>query len=121
MVFIRIFNDVFDVLNSHSARPPGWKKAISPENVGFVEALFEGAIGYIYNLKLPSGELAVYSKRKTGFIGLVIDMISDLQLFRHLVQETKILKYLPLYKVSQDHVELYFFQSSELAEVLITT
>uniref|UniRef100_A0A2A4JJZ8 THAP-type domain-containing protein n=1 Tax=Heliothis virescens TaxID=7102 RepID=A0A2A4JJZ8_HELVI len=106
--FIRIMNDVFDVLNSCSIRPPGWNKAICQENFGLVEALFEGAIGYIQKLKFPSGDLVVKSRRKTGFIGLIVNMRSSLDLFRHLVMETQILKYLPLYKISQDHVELLF-------------
>lgn len=106
--FIRILNDVFDVLNSCSIRPPGWKKAICPENIGLVEAFFEGAISYISNLKFPSGNLVIDSKRKTGFIGLIIDMRSAILVFRQLVLEEKKLKYFPVYKISQDHVELFF-------------
>lgn len=106
--FIRIVNDVFDVLNSHSVRPPGWKKAVCPENIGLIEALFEGAITYFRNLKLQSGQLVICSRRKTGFIGLIINMQSTIQLFKYLVEELKVLKYLPMYKVSQDHIELFF-------------
>lgn len=45
--FINIMNDVFDFLNSHSARPPGWKKAMCPQNIGFIRALFESATMYL--------------------------------------------------------------------------
>lgn len=106
--FIKLLNDVFDILNSHSIRPPGLKKAMCPQNIGLIEVLFEGAIGYIRGLKLPSGQLVIESRRKTGFVGLIIDIKSALALYRHLVENTKILKYLPLYKISQDHVELFF-------------
>lgn len=106
--FLRLINDVFDVLNSCSIRPPGWKKAMCSENIGLIDALFEGAINYINNLKFPSGVAVVESKRKTGFIGLIIDMKSALGVYHYLVSNTNMLKYLPVYKVSQDHVELFF-------------
>lgn len=101
-------NDVFDALNSHSIRPPGWKKAMCPQNIGFIRALFEGAIANINSLKLTSGDLLVQSRRKTGFIGLIIDMKSALALYEEMVENTHMLKYVPLYKISQDHLELFF-------------
>lgn len=36
--FINILNNVFDILNSHSIRPPGFKKAMCPENIGLIRA-----------------------------------------------------------------------------------
>ncbi|CAB3242047.1 unnamed protein product [Arctia plantaginis] len=99
--FINIMNHVFDVLNSHSIRPPGWKKAMCPQNIGFIRALFESTIEYLKSLKLITGELLVESRRKTGFIGLIIN-------YEHLVEDKQILKFVPLYKISQDHLELFF-------------
>lgn len=107
--FINIMNDIFDVLNSHSIRPPGWKKAMCPQNIGFIRALFESAIAYINTLKLASGDLLVQSRRKTGFIGLIINMNSALALYEDMVENTLMLKYVPLYKISQDHRELFFW------------
>lgn len=106
--FIRLINSVFDVLNSRSIRPPGWKKAIFSGNIGLVKALFEGAIAYLQNLMLPSGQKLIDSRRRTGFTGLILDMISAIQLYEYLIDGTKLLQYLPLYKVSQDHLELFF-------------
>lgn len=106
--FIRLINSVFDVLNSRSIRPPGWKKAIFSGNIGLVEALFEGAIAYLQNLMLPSEQKLVDSRRRTGFVGLILDMISAIKLYKYLIDGTKLLQYLPLYKVSQDHLELFF-------------
>lgn len=79
-----------------------------PENIGFIRALFDCAIEYLRLLKLPSGELLVESRRKTGFIGLIIAMKSALKMYEELVEEKKYLKYIPFYKVSQDHLELFF-------------
>lgn len=106
--FINMMNDVFDILNSHSIRPPGWKKAMCPQNIGLIRALFESASDYINSLKLSSGELVIESRRKTGFIGLIVDMKSALTLYEHLVEGTGMLKYVSLYKISQDHLELFF-------------
>lgn len=106
--FIRILNNIFDVLNSCSVRPAGWKKAICASNYGLVEALFECATNYISTLKFPDGTFLIESKRRTGFIGLIIDMKSSIALYQDLVNESKILVFLPIYKFSQDHVELFF-------------
>lgn len=77
-----------------------------PANIGLVKALFDGAIHYLGTLRFPSGELLINSRQKTEFIGLIINMKSALALYKHLVEDTKILKY--HYKISQDHVELFF-------------
>lgn len=106
--FINLMNDIFDVLNSHSIRPPGWKKAMCPENIGLVKALFDSATHYIASLRFLSGEVVIKSRRRTGFIGLMINMKSALDLYEYLVNDTQILKYIPVYKVSQDHIELFF-------------
>ncbi|CAG4923136.1 unnamed protein product [Colias eurytheme] len=106
--FVRIMNNLFDVLNSYSVRPPGWKKAICMNNYGLVEALFEKAEKYIRTLRFSDGTFVIESQRKTGFIGLIVDMKSALELFKKLVLENAILVYLPIYKFSQDHIELFF-------------
>lgn len=48
------------------------------------------------------------SKRKVGFIGFLTCINSVLKLYKHLVEEKSLLKYLPTIKVSQDHLELFF-------------
>lgn len=106
--FINIMNNVFDVLNSHSIRPPGLKKAMYPGNIGIIRALFDSATEYIKKLVFQSGERLVDSRRKTGFLGLIICMNSALALYDMLVEEENVLKYIPLYKISQDHLELFF-------------
>lgn len=48
--------------------------------------------------------------RKTGFLGFLICIKSMIHLYTTLVQgETPFLKYLPMYKFSQDHLEFFFF------------
>ena len=50
-----------------------------------------------------------YSRRKTGFIGFLVGIRSTQGLFECLVEQQQApLKYLLLYKFSQDHLELFF-------------
>lgn len=106
--FIRIFNNVFDCLNSRSLRPPGLKKAIFCKNYGDIIQMFADINIYIKKLKLETGQLIVTSRRKTGFIGILVNMSSALNLYQTIVIEKQYLEYLPLYKISQDHLELFF-------------
>lgn len=64
--------------------------------------MFEGAIDFIKTLTIPTGELNVKSKRKTGFLGLIIDKKSVLALYGHLVEDTQIFKFCAF----KDHLEL---------------
>jgi hypothetical protein len=61
---------------------------------------------YISNLKL-NGLPAVESSRKTGFLGLIISLKNSLELYS-LLKEAYNLKYLLTYKLSQDHLEVFF-------------
>jgi len=47
------------------------------------------------------------SKRKTGFIGFIVSLHSLLQLYSTLIEPNK-LTHIKAYKLSQDHLELFF-------------
>lgn len=106
--FIRLFNNLFHCLNSRWLRPPGYKKAIFCKNYGEILKFFFDCRLYINQLKLETGQLITTSCRKTGFIGMLINMSSAISLYNRLVVDNQFLEYLPLYKVSQDHLELFF-------------
>jgi hypothetical protein len=75
--FCRTIDKLFDILNTRnslSKRP--FKKPLSEVNISSTKAFFVEAKNYILNLKNLSGEKMVLSKRKTGFIGLIINMLS---------------------------------------------
>ena len=44
--------------------------------------------------------------RPTGFVGFVIGLVNTINLFKEYCP--KKIKYLPMYKISQDHIELFF-------------
>lgn len=63
---------------------------------------------YILNLETKTSEKFIFTKKKVGFVGFLICILSFQQLYRELCEHEKVLKYIPSYKVSQDHIELLF-------------
>lgn len=106
--FIRIFDRLFDIMNTRSAYGNGYKSPLTLQNKDYWINIFKISENYIKNLKL-NNKFVTDSNRKTfalGFIinihsfeGLAIDLLSNI---------TQPLKYFLTYKVSQDHIELYF-------------
>jgi hypothetical protein len=108
--FIRMLNNIFDILNSRRLSAPHFKKALNSSNFHTIASFVEEAKAYLTTLRFLNEELIIESKRKTGFVGLVICLTSILNLYSYkdVVEEKKILLYVPVYKVSQDHLELFF-------------
>lgn len=108
--FINMFNDLFDIFNSRSSKTFGFKQAISENNFRRTYAFLKEAYAYISALKIGSdGPLVVKCKRKTGLIGFLICIKSLIYLCQKLIlPEAQLLKYLPTYKMRQDHIELFF-------------
>lgn len=62
---------------------------------------------YILLLKTSTGQLLIDSRKKTGFIGFLICIESVLTLYEELCK-TDVMKYIALYKLDEDHLELLF-------------
>lgn len=109
--FLKIFNNLFDVLNSRNITNKGTKKALCPGMIDMQSKILTDAKDYITNLKDKSGEQILKSRRRTGFLGFLVCIQSALSMYREYVQDSSkgpLLKYLPLYKISQDHLERLF-------------
>lgn len=112
--FIRIFNCLFDVCNSRTLLQSGFKQALNTANFSTVEGFLLEAQRYIKELTVgpnPQAMRVVDSNRKTGFIGFLVCISSVLHMYSKLVgtqTHTPVLKFLPLYKCSQDHLEMFF-------------
>ena len=64
---------------------------------------------YIQNLKDPAGKFMHITERKTGFVGMMVAISSAKGLFYDLVMGSNApMRYILLYKCSQDHLELFF-------------
>lgn len=105
--FIRVFNDAFDVLNSKNALSFNMKAPMRTNNEQKWRAVFDKTRKYILDLKLQDGTKVVNSRRKTGFLGFLVNFRSLENLFERLVRNGR-LQFLLTYKLSQDHLELFF-------------
>lgn len=106
--FIRVFDRLFDLMNSRSAYGKGCKSPLSLQNKDDWLGVFKESEDYIRNLRLD-GKLVTSSKRKMFALGFIIDIHSFHGLaIDLLVNISKPLQYFLTYKTSQDHIELYF-------------
>ncbi|KAL3206525.1 hypothetical protein MRX96_039996 [Rhipicephalus microplus] len=105
--FIRIFDRLFDILNSRNPLARSFKAPLRQQNAASWKSFFHEAEEYIRGLKDASGRPVIDGLKKTGFVGLIICIRSVTALFDALVA-TKNLKYLLTHKMSQDHLETFF-------------
>lgn len=80
---------------------------MKPSNRKFWQTFLDKAYTYISTLTDNHGKLLTTSRRKTPFIGFLTAIKSVQDLFDDLVQNGP-LQYLLTYKLSQDHLELFF-------------
>lgn len=108
-------NDLFDILDSKT-HGYGFKRAMNRENYLDVCRRMDEAKLYLLSLTVhetsqrPEKNVAlIKSRRFTGYLGLCVSIESAKILFKALVEnEACPITYLPLHKVSQDHIELFF-------------
>ena len=105
--FLIMLNNTFDILNSHNLSDFGLKRALCESNWNLIQETVSSSISYIISLKLPSGELLVEHRRKTGFVGLIVCLKNLNFIYTHFIETNK-LHYVSIYKLNQDHLELYF-------------
>lgn len=107
--FILIFDRLFDIFNSRNPLAKGYKAPLRSSNFSFVDKFLCEAEKYIMALRDSNSLPILHTRRKTGFLGFLICIKS----LRVLVQDLLMLdsapiKYLLTYKLSQDHLELFF-------------
>ena len=108
--FIRIFNKLFDVLNSRNLQGHGFKAPIGPHNIDEIRNYLTECKAYIMSLKVSvNGRSVLLSNRKTAFVGFCVRINSVLGLYDYLVNSADFgFKFLCTFKFSQDHLELFF-------------
>ena len=106
--FIRLMNNMFDVLNSKKKFDRDSKKPLSKENEHDFKLLFKANVDYLLGLKLSSGKKLVDTPRSRAFVGFVSLMKSIEYMFNSYVL-TGHLEYLLTFKLSQDHLGLIFY------------
>ena len=104
--FIKRFNSLFDIMNSRNLNAFGYKKPLNPSNIESVKLFLENMLNYINKLKMDTSYV-IQTNRKTGFLGFLLCIKSILFLYEEYVT-TKKLNFLCTYKLSQDHLEIFF-------------
>lgn len=122
--FINIFNDLFDVLNSRASGEYGYKRPLCSQNQANVLHFLEQAKSYILSLKIYNKSRRIVKKRitihlskkplvecksKTGFLGFLVCIESLKYIYlTYVVGPTPFLRYIATYRISQDHIEIFF-------------
>lgn len=114
--FVQIFNNIFDVFNSHSGRSTQpFKRPLNADNRDKIYDLFTEATAYIKKLKIDANVknkskkiLLTNSANSTAFKGYVINMSSLKSMYSELVEEEKLMNSFCTYALSQDHIEIFF-------------
>lgn len=102
--FIRMFDYAFDVLNS---RNPFGKGTKSPLYNTTDITKFKEIQNYIKTLKTSNGQSILTCQKSTGFLGILMGLEIATVLPKDLIN-SGLTKYILTYKMSQDHLELFF-------------
>ena len=107
--YLRKIDRLFDIPNSRNPSAKGFKSALLAANKVVWYPFLEVASNYILELKSSTGQLMYQTHRKIAFIGFLIAILSVKGIFMDLVEKAEApLKYILIYKFSQDHLELLF-------------
>lgn len=115
--FIRMFNDVFDIMNTTKIKSQSenqFKCALNPTNKQLIFDRLSEIKSYILALKIrqsdrnPQIVSVLDSDRKVGFLGFLLDIVSVQNIYQNYVEEKKILQFFPVHRISQDHLEIFF-------------
>lgn len=110
--FLRIFNEAFDLLNCNNPIGKGLKAPLKASELGNARTKVSRIQNYIENLRITKKKKIVESQKKTGFLGIQQGLEAALGLADMLLvnvpKPLNKLKYLLMYKLSQDHLEHFF-------------
>lgn len=106
--FCYIVNEAFDILNSRNKfNTDPHKMPISECNIHEMRRKIANIEKYLASLTV-NGQLVIHTTHKTGFIGTIISLHSVIGIFDTWIAPNSSVHYLLTYKVSQDHLELFF-------------
>ena len=101
--FLEMTDKLFDTLNGMSSYAKGYKRAV----ISFLQK----AMSYILLLRDSAGVPLIRNNRIVVLRGFLITIRSSIVLLTHLLKSDYYgvkLKFVCMYKFSQDHVELFF-------------
>lgn len=108
VAFIRIIDKLFDVCNSRNVHAKGFKQPLRAQNVNYWQEFLSHAENFLRTLNID-GVCALAHPRKTFVLGFLMCIHGIRSLSQELLfRDSEPLKYLLTYKLSQDHIELFF-------------
>lgn len=107
--FIRIINDIFDIMNStNNKKATGFKRSISKSTYQVLFKKFEDAIAYLKGLRVEGEAKSIFSSTvHTPFVGFYNNMVNFMGVFRDYVETDKI-DVLITHRFCQDLLESFF-------------
>lgn len=94
-------------MNSRLPWVKGYKGPLRLENEDNWRPFVETSVEYLLKLKDLAGNFLWQTPKKTPFLGFAISLVSVMGIFDDYVRTNK-LNYILTYKLSQDHLELFF-------------
>ncbi|XP_070314336.1 DNA transposase THAP9 isoform X3 [Odocoileus virginianus] len=117
--FLRLINNLFDILNSRNFYGKGFKGPLLPETFNKINHVLTEAKTIFVTLSDTGNNQILKGKRKLGFLGFLLNAESLKWLYQNYVfPKVMPFPYLLMYKFSQDHLELFL---KMLRQVSVTT
>lgn len=106
--YSRIFNNLFDVCNSATDSNNIFKAPINKNSKQAIFSYLDETSEYILGLKLePSGKSIIHTKRKTGYLGFIVNIHNIKEMYLEYVESGK-MHSLPTRRLNQDPLESFF-------------
>ena len=107
--FIRAVNMAFDIVNSRSPRVSGFKAPLRKSSMNMSETALVRTANMLLGAKSLKGQKMIYSRRKPGFIGMVVSIKSVISIAKGMFSRPiNPPSYILTYRFSQDHIEVLF-------------
>ena len=109
VMFIRIIDRLFDLLNSRNPHGKAFKKPLTLADMCGWQSTLTSTAKYLLSLKSLEGVPIIKHPRKTFVLGFVVTIKSTLEMVKQMLTlQDNPFKYALTYKYSQDHIELLF-------------
>jgi len=108
--FIDLLDKTFDILNSRNVLAKGYKRSLTTDHQCILrtEEVFTACEEMLQSVTQPDGTKLLLTPRRTGPMGIICSMNVVRFLLNEMMSKNIALKYLLTYKLSQDHIELFF-------------
>jgi hypothetical protein len=108
--YIETVDRLFDIFNSRSVVGKGYKKALTYSGLRAVTPFLNESRHMLLNMENSNRQKLCESHRRMAVLGFVVNIDSLIQLGNFIFTEASPCpqRYLLTYKLSQDHLELYF-------------